>query len=390
MTGAASAPQATPVPLSDRFTTVPKIREICPAGVPAHLLPTYAAIADYANNTTGICWPRMGTIAWLLGKSLRTVQRHVHQLEELGLLEILHRRRDARGRFLGYKFRLPHIAAAALRVRERREANKKRHDQERLRREESRKRRRRERLSKKLRGNKPSSNAPAPIPISGEEGERRRRESYEWLFAKGRPSEAGPYPGRCAPAPQDEPPPEDLLAEHPQPAPEQEEAVPPEHTSFAAEPTGQPRPVVPIIRVTSSNNHYPPNPPEPEEPAGQQKPSEDGPPAQAEGSGGARPFDPPELPGELEAWCRLCYALLELHPDLDLRFLRAASLSLDAPRAVLRVQLRDVAIVRWYGAERRVVGRSAERTRRLYGPTLARLWREISERDDATLELVSP
>ncbi len=148
--------------------------------------------------------------------------------------------------------------------------------------------------------------------------------------------------------------------------------------------------MVPIIRVTSSNNHYPPNPPEPEEPAGQQKPSEDGPPAQAEGSGGARPFDPPELPGELEAWCRLCYALLELHPDLDLRFLRAASLSLDAPRAVLRVQLRDVAIVRWYGAERRVVGRSAERTRRLYGPTLARLWREISERDDATLELVSP
>jgi DNA-binding transcriptional ArsR family regulator len=78
------------------------------AGVPAEAIPTYCALTDYANNRTGLCWPKMETLAKTLGRSARTVQRHLHLLKELGLVEFVERRR-LRGRFSSYLYRVLHI-----------------------------------------------------------------------------------------------------------------------------------------------------------------------------------------------------------------------------------------------------------------------------------------
>ncbi len=49
--------------VTDRFTAVPKTRDLIGAGVPAAAIPTYNALADHANNKTGECWPMMETLA---------------------------------------------------------------------------------------------------------------------------------------------------------------------------------------------------------------------------------------------------------------------------------------------------------------------------------------
>ena len=68
-----------------KFTRIPKVRDLIQAGVPAEAIPTYCALTDYAHNKTGLCWPKMETLAKTLGRSVRTVQRHLHLLKELGL-----------------------------------------------------------------------------------------------------------------------------------------------------------------------------------------------------------------------------------------------------------------------------------------------------------------
>jgi DNA-binding transcriptional ArsR family regulator len=78
------------------------------AGVPTEVIPTYCALTDYANNKTGLCWPKMETLARLLGRSVRTVQRHLHLLRERGLIEFVERRRN-RGRYSSYLYRVLHI-----------------------------------------------------------------------------------------------------------------------------------------------------------------------------------------------------------------------------------------------------------------------------------------
>jgi DNA-binding transcriptional ArsR family regulator len=92
--------------------------------VPAQVVATYAALADYANNQTGLCWPRMDTLARTLKRTPRTIQSHLHILKERGLIEFVERRRDRKGRFLSWVYRIAHVAAAAERIRERREKNK--------------------------------------------------------------------------------------------------------------------------------------------------------------------------------------------------------------------------------------------------------------------------
>jgi DNA-binding transcriptional ArsR family regulator len=77
-------------------------------GVPVEVIPTYCALADYANNKTGLCFPQMNTLAKTLGRSVRTIQRHLHTLRELGLIEFVERRRT-RGRFSSYLYRVLHI-----------------------------------------------------------------------------------------------------------------------------------------------------------------------------------------------------------------------------------------------------------------------------------------
>ena len=97
------------------FTRVPKVQHLVQAGVPVEAIPTYCALADHANNKNGLCWPKMETLARILGRSARTVQRHLHTLRELGLVQFVHRRRSRRGRFSSYLYRvlaIPGMAAS--------------------------------------------------------------------------------------------------------------------------------------------------------------------------------------------------------------------------------------------------------------------------------------
>jgi Helix-turn-helix domain len=67
-----------------KFTRIPKVQDLILAGVPTEVIPTYCALSDYTNNKTGLCWPKMETLARILGRSARTVRRHLHTLKELG------------------------------------------------------------------------------------------------------------------------------------------------------------------------------------------------------------------------------------------------------------------------------------------------------------------
>jgi DNA-binding transcriptional ArsR family regulator len=98
-----------------KFTRIPKVAHLVASGVPVEAIPTYAALADYANNKNGLCWPRMDTLAAGIGRSVRTIQRHLHTLRALGLVEFVQRRRSRRGRFSSYLYRvlaIPGMAAS--------------------------------------------------------------------------------------------------------------------------------------------------------------------------------------------------------------------------------------------------------------------------------------
>jgi DNA-binding transcriptional MocR family regulator len=92
-----------------RFTRIPKTTALVQAGVPADAISTYCCLADYANNKTGLCWPKMETLAQTLNRSVRTVQRHLHLLKELGLIEFITRRRN-KGRFSSYLYKICFLA----------------------------------------------------------------------------------------------------------------------------------------------------------------------------------------------------------------------------------------------------------------------------------------
>ncbi len=101
--------------MRSRFTRIPKVHDLILAGVPTEVIPTYCALADHANNKTGLCWPRMETLARRLSRSPRTIQRHLHLLKEKGLVEFVERKRDGRGRFGAYLYRVLHIVTATAR-----------------------------------------------------------------------------------------------------------------------------------------------------------------------------------------------------------------------------------------------------------------------------------
>jgi DNA-binding transcriptional ArsR family regulator len=99
------------VPAKPKFTRIPKVEELVGSGVPPEAISTYCALSDYANNKSGLCWPKMSTLAKNLGRSIRTVQRHLHLLKDRGLIEFVERRRNNRGRFSSYLYRVVHICA---------------------------------------------------------------------------------------------------------------------------------------------------------------------------------------------------------------------------------------------------------------------------------------
>jgi DNA-binding transcriptional ArsR family regulator len=101
------------VAVRSRFTRIPKVHDLIAAGVPTEAIPTYCALADHANNKSGLCWPKMETLARRLSRSPRTIQRHLHLLKERGLVEFVERKRDWHGRFGAYVYRVLHVVAAA-------------------------------------------------------------------------------------------------------------------------------------------------------------------------------------------------------------------------------------------------------------------------------------
>jgi predicted transcriptional regulator len=148
------------VAAKQRFTRIPKTSELISAGVPTEVIPTYCALADYTNNKTGLCWPKMETLASTLGRSVRTVQRHLHVLKSKGLVEFVERRRN-RGRYSSYLYRVVHIVRTTGHGRRV--------------------------VSRSLYRERTKSLSNYQKPTESKEERRRReakrrREGYEWLF----------------------------------------------------------------------------------------------------------------------------------------------------------------------------------------------------------------
>jgi DNA-binding transcriptional ArsR family regulator len=161
-----------------KFTRIPKISDFMLAGVPAQVIPTYCALADYTNNTTGLCWPRMETLARRLSRSPRTIQRHLHLLKEKGLIEFVERKRDWHGRFGAYVYRVVHIAAVAARKgRDTRSGRARRTNKKKATTGQG------GRVASNKRPTKPNQDTPLPPTKDFKDG-------YEWLFDRGSPSNA--------------------------------------------------------------------------------------------------------------------------------------------------------------------------------------------------------
>jgi DNA-binding transcriptional ArsR family regulator len=144
------------VAVNSKFTRIPKVRDLLLSGVPTEVIPTYCALADHANNKTGLCWPKMESLAETLNRSARTIQRHLHLLRKKGLIEFVERRRY-KGRFSSYLYKVLHIPTTGHGGRaEKRGPNKRR--------------------------TKPSRTPPKSPTKSVTEG-------YEWLFGQEAPAE---------------------------------------------------------------------------------------------------------------------------------------------------------------------------------------------------------
>jgi DNA-binding transcriptional ArsR family regulator len=146
-----------------KFTRIPKITEIVAAGIPTEVVPTYCALADHANNKTGLCWPKMESLAKTLNRSVRTIQRHLHLLRECGLIEFVERRRY-KGRFSSYLYRICFQATTG---------HGRRMDSKR-----SNKRRTR------------------PVPTPPKSPTKKVTDGYEWLFGDSTPQKEQTEPDR--------------------------------------------------------------------------------------------------------------------------------------------------------------------------------------------------
>src|SRR3712207_6880973 len=86
-----------------KFSRIPKAEELVPqlreAGVGLHVLPTYLCLLDHCNSKTGRAWPSINRMATILGLCRRTVERHMKDLVEAGLVLRNDQQRGRRGRF---------------------------------------------------------------------------------------------------------------------------------------------------------------------------------------------------------------------------------------------------------------------------------------------------
>jgi len=150
-----------------KFTRIPKTAALRSAGVPTEVIPTYCCLADYANNKTGLCWPKMETLALTLNRSVRTIQRHLHQLREAGLIEFVQRRRY-KGRFSSYLYRVLHIVQTTGHGKpvERRRSNRRR---------------------------------TKPVPTTPKSPNKDVKNGYWWWFGEDPPAEEQPVQQEAAP-----------------------------------------------------------------------------------------------------------------------------------------------------------------------------------------------
>ena len=86
-----------------KFSRVPKTEELVPqlreAGVGLHVLPTYLCLLDHCNSKTGRAWPSINRMSTILGLCRRTVERHMRQLVDAGLVLRNDQQRGRRGRY---------------------------------------------------------------------------------------------------------------------------------------------------------------------------------------------------------------------------------------------------------------------------------------------------
>jgi DNA-binding transcriptional ArsR family regulator len=96
---------AAKVAKRQKFSRVPRADDLIPrlreAGLGLHVLPTYLVLCDHADNKTGRAWPKISRIARITGLCRRTIERHLSDLCEAGLVLKNHQRRSKRGRFSG-------------------------------------------------------------------------------------------------------------------------------------------------------------------------------------------------------------------------------------------------------------------------------------------------
>lgn len=144
------------------FTRQPKVAHLIRAGVPSEVVPTFMALSDHANNRTGLCHPRMDSLARLLNKSVRTIQRHLHLLKDLGLIAFVERRRTSKGKYMSWCYRLLHVARL-------KKAKSTGHGKY------------RGSNSKRKRQSNTPLDPPEETKEAREERERRRWADYEWL-----------------------------------------------------------------------------------------------------------------------------------------------------------------------------------------------------------------
>lgn len=109
------------MPQRKKFSRIPLPAEF--SGIPREAIATYAVLASYADNKTGLCWPKMETLASTLQCSVRTVQRHLVALREAGMVRFVDRRR-VRGRFSSYTYQLVHFLRYATTGHERHKATR--------------------------------------------------------------------------------------------------------------------------------------------------------------------------------------------------------------------------------------------------------------------------
>jgi DNA-binding transcriptional MocR family regulator len=151
-----------------KFNRIPKTEDLIPqlreAGLGLHVLPTYICLLDHADSR-GRCWPSINRMARILGLCRRTVERHMKQLCEAGLVLRNHQQRARRGRFSTRRY----VVVAILFLRRATVRHQGRTSHRSL---------YRERTKNSLNSEKSQESREEKRQREA----RRRREGYEWLF----------------------------------------------------------------------------------------------------------------------------------------------------------------------------------------------------------------